>query len=279
MIPDVQLIIDSAEIPSVPDVLQDILTLSKDPQASSRQLEQLIRKEPGLVAYLLKTVNSSYYGFPKKISSLNQTIVMLGFSSVQSIASGLMLIDTFNNLPGLNKKYVLTIWDHSLFCAGLIRIIGKKMDAKKQEEMFLASMVHNVGHLVLSQYFGPAYDQLIEQTPFPPPENEMELLNVDHTEAGSSLLEKWKFSPDIISSVATHHNSKSYIGEKQDLYHLQTCDLLARLFDGDFLDSETCSSEDLSKLLEDIGWTWEDLRKQKEQIQTVKEGVSQTVSL
>jgi HD-like signal output (HDOD) protein len=46
---ELQIILDGAEIPSVPKVLQKIIALSRDPSASSRQLEQLVRQEPGLV--------------------------------------------------------------------------------------------------------------------------------------------------------------------------------------------------------------------------------------
>ena len=56
----VQTIIDGAEIPSVPDVLQKILILADDPRSSSKDLEQTILQEPGLVTHLLKTVNSAY---------------------------------------------------------------------------------------------------------------------------------------------------------------------------------------------------------------------------
>ena len=110
----VRMLIEGAEIPSVPHVLQEILTLTSDPAGSSRKLEELILKEPGLVTYLLKTVNSAHYAFTQKINSVQHAIVLLGFSAVKSMASALALIDAFNNLPGLNKTYVLKIWKHSL---------------------------------------------------------------------------------------------------------------------------------------------------------------------
>ncbi|MFH2002273.1 MAG: HDOD domain-containing protein, partial [Planctomycetota bacterium] len=62
----VQSIVNGAEIPSIPHVLQRILSVANDPNSSSQDLEKLIVQEPGLVAHLLKTVNSAYYAFSQK---------------------------------------------------------------------------------------------------------------------------------------------------------------------------------------------------------------------
>jgi len=79
-----QTIIEGAEIASVPHILQEILTKANDPSSSSRSLEEIIHKEPGLAAHLLKTANSAYYSTSREISSLKHSIVMLGFLTVFS---------------------------------------------------------------------------------------------------------------------------------------------------------------------------------------------------
>ena len=103
-------IVEGIEIPSIPHVLRKILMLTNDPNSSSRDIEKLVLSEPGLVTHILKTVNSAFFGTPCEVRSVNHAIVLLGFSAVRSIVSGLVLIDVFHNLPGLDKKYVLNIW-------------------------------------------------------------------------------------------------------------------------------------------------------------------------
>jgi HD-like signal output (HDOD) protein len=210
-------IVEGAEIPSIPHVLQAILALTSDPASSSRELEEKILTEPGLVAHLLKTVNSAYFGLSKKVASINQTIVLLGFTSVRSIASGLILINAFNHLPRLARRYVLTIWTHSLGSAGLTRILAGPRRREKQEELFLAAMVHNVGHLVLAQYFQQKYDDLAKGDPFPSVEEERRHFGVDHPEVGAMLLEEWKFTKEIIQLVRAHHQPELFEGEAADI--------------------------------------------------------------
>lgn len=265
----VQAIVNSAEIPSIPHVLQQILSVANDPNSSSQDLEKLIVQEPGLVAHLLKTVNSAYYAFSTKISSINHAIVLLGFSTVSGIASGLALIDAFNNMPGLNKKYVLKVWKHALTSAGLIKVLAGKMDKNTQDELFLAAMVQNVGHLILSQYFGNDYEKLIQEETFPSMEKELVLFGTHHAEAGALLLETWKFSPGIIELIGKHHTPEDAGDAERFLRIMGLCDRLAR--EGDalrvFMELEESELDPLFvEQLNSVDLSWDALQEQKEKL-------------
>ncbi len=266
---NVKNVIDGAEIPSIPHVLQQILALASDPSSSSKDLEKLVLKEPGLVTHLLKTVNSAYYGLGREITSINHAIVLLGYLAVKSIVSGLALIDAFNNIPGLNKEYVLQIWKQSLASAGLIKILAQKSPREKQDDLFLSAMVQNVGHMVLAQYFQSKYDELIDENHFPTADQEKECFNVDHTEIGAFLLESWKFPPKIAELVKFHHSPESFEGEQIDIQYIEVCNLLSYKNEGllAFLEqSENDVDPELINKLKEVAWSWEDLQEEKERL-------------
>lgn len=258
-------IVEGADIPSIPHVLQQILMVTNDPNSSSSDLEKLILTEPGLVTHLLKTVNSAYYAFSTKITSVNHAIVMLGFSTVSGIASGLALIDAFNNIPGLNREYVLKVWKHALSCAGMIKVLAKGFDKKEQEKLFLTAMVQNVGHLVLSQYLGDKYEALLHDTDFPSIEDEQEKFEMDHMELGAYLLETWKFSPEITTLVAAHHKG----GESKEILYLEICDVLARegMNLNEFMEQEEADLDPkFLDCLTQADLRWDQIRENKELI-------------
>ena len=262
-------IVEGAEIPSIPHVLHAILTLTSDPASSSRELEEKILTEPGLVTHLLKTVNSAYFGLSQKVASIKQTIVLLGFTSVRSIASGLTLINAFNHLPHLTRRYVLTVWTHSLASAGLTRILARSRLQEKQDELFLAAMVHNVGHLVLAQYFQQEYDDLAKGNPFPSVEEEKKRFEVDHAEVGAILLEEWRFAEEIVHLVRAHHQPELFAGEATDINTLVLCEALSRRGAKlrEFLEKNESEVEaDILAMLPGLGWKWEDLQEKKEAI-------------
>ncbi len=260
-------IIQGSEIPSVPHVLRKILVLADDPDSSSRDLERLVMQEPGLVTHLLKTVNSAYYATNREITSVNRAIVMLGFLAVKSIASGLALIDAFNNIPGLNKDYVLTVWRQSLTCAGLIKILSRGMPRNRQDDLFLTAMVHNAGHLVLAQYFQSDYDVLIQDEPFPSPEQERGHFQTDHAEAGALLLDKWKFPERIVELVRFHHNPENYPGNPVLLKYLEICNIISekhRNLDEFLKQPEENVDPSFMDSLNEIDLSWKGLKDKQE---------------
>ncbi len=220
-------IIQSADIPSIPHVLQKILSLADNPRTSSADLEKYVTQEPALVAQLLKWVNSAAYALPSRVSSIAHAMILLGFSTVKSIASGMVLINTFDDVDGLEKAYVNKMWKHTLSASALIKILTKDESNKRKDDFFLAAMIHDVGYMVLKQFFRKKYDALLRMKEYPTVEMEQKALGVDHASIGAELLTEWKFAETVIQMVRFHHNIEKYVGDKKDLYYLKLCDDMA----------------------------------------------------
>ena len=70
-----------------------VIDLTADPKATPADLERVIGMDQALAAKLLTLANSSYYGLPRRISSLREAVVFLGFKTLRNMA---MTITTFN---------------------------------------------------------------------------------------------------------------------------------------------------------------------------------------
>ncbi len=266
---DIKAIVQAAEIPSVPQILQRILMMADDPRSSAAQLEELIIQEPGLVTHLLKTVNSAFYARPNKIDSIRQTIVILGMNIVRSIASGLVMINSFDSLTGVSKKYIQAVFGHSIVSANMMNIFAGKESLSKREPLYLAGMVHDVGRLILAQYFREEYMNITKEELLPSIEKEKELFEVDHSELGCELLDEWKFPDDVISIVKCHHNPEGYGGDEKDIYYLKICSFISKRVDSldEFLSQDKEKVEDdFLVLLDRIGWDWSMVIENKEKI-------------
>ncbi len=266
---DIKAIVQAAEIPSVPQILQRILMMADDPRASAAQLEELIIQEPGLVTHLLKMVNSAFYARPQKIDSIRHTIVILGMNTVRSIASGLVMINSFDSLTGVSKKYIQAVFGHSIVSANMMNIFAAKESLSKREPLYLAGMVHDVGRLILAQHFREEYMDVTKEEPLPSIEKEKEMFEVDHSELGSELLDEWKFPDDVISIVRCHHDPESYEGDEKDIYYLKTSAFLSKQVNGmeEFLSQDKEKVEDdFLILLDRMGWDWSMVLENKEKI-------------
>src|SRR3954470_4785399 len=63
---------------TLPEVTVRIIKTVEDPRSSAAQLHSIIAHDPALVTRILKVVNSSFYGLPGQIGSIERGIVLLG---------------------------------------------------------------------------------------------------------------------------------------------------------------------------------------------------------
>lgn len=261
-------IIQTAEIPSIPHVLQQILSLADNPRTSSSDLEKYVTQEPALVAQLLKWVNSAAYSLPQRVSSISHAMIILGFSTVKSIASGMILVNAFDDISGLSKEFVSKIWKHTLSAAAIMKILCKKEDPKARDDLFLAAMIHDVGYMVLRQYFGDSYDALFKKEEYPSPSLEQSKFKINHAEIGAELLTEWKFPESVISLVRYHHDFEEFEGDTKFLHYLRVADFMAEeenltaFFDEEEEHLDMQFVDDLHA----IGWTWAQIKKQQEDL-------------
>lgn len=265
MSPTPQTIIQTAEVPPIPGVLQQILALADDPRTTSSELEKLVSQEPALASQLLKWVNSAYYALPRRVSSISHAMILLGFSTVKSLASGLMLINAFNDMSTEHKEFVSRVWEHCLLGANFSKILSYREASTKQDDLFLAAMIHDVGYIILREYFAKRYAELLKKNHFPTPEEENAELGVNHVEIGTAILENWIFPEEVTELVRHHHNLNAYPGNKKDIAFLILSDKLSdlkhlRLF---FEKEQKEVDPKLLDLFKLAGWEWPQVRAAK----------------
>jgi len=68
------------EISTLPQVMQRVMQIIIDERSSARDLADEISRDQALTAKILKIVNSAFFGFYRKISSIQDAVVILGYS-------------------------------------------------------------------------------------------------------------------------------------------------------------------------------------------------------
>src|SRR5437762_12970437 len=103
-----------ADLPPLPAVVTRIMETVNNPDTSANDLNKLIAMDQGLSSKVLRIVNSAYYGFPKRISTLTQAVVILGYTTVRNLVLG---VSAFGLLGQKSMPYGLNrgkLWEHSV---------------------------------------------------------------------------------------------------------------------------------------------------------------------
>ena len=209
-IPDPQKIIEKIDdLPTLPRTVLKITELVNDPKSSAKELARVITDDQVLTARLLKLVNSSFYGFPERISTVTGAIVLLGFDAIRNLLLTTSVFDLFANRNRQKKQDQEKFWDHSLGCAVGAKVIGNYLRHDKIEELFVSGLLHDIGKIVEMMYLADEYTKVVavidkENILMTTAENKV--LGYNHAEVGKLLAEKWNLPVKLVQVIAHHHH-------------------------------------------------------------------------
>lgn len=219
-----KIIMTTRDLPAMPQVAGKVLELSSDPNTSAGLLQQVISDDQAMTGRILKIANSAMYSCSRKIKTLTEAIVMLGFNSIRSLvvtSAARNLYKTGNSSrTGLKERL---LWEHSIGCAFACKLMVASRIPSLQEEAFLAGLMHDIGKLVLNLQVPEVFDEIVqvvynENKSFA--ETERSFLDFDHTHVGSLLVNKWKLSPMLEDVILEHHSEDSFTADKPLLLYL-----------------------------------------------------------
>jgi HD-like signal output (HDOD) protein len=188
-------------------VINQVQNLISNPDSNMEQIAALISKDQAITARVLRLVNSAYFGMNTKITSIQQAIVILGLNTVRNLTLGVSVIKTFKKQDSshFNRE---KFWLHSFETAQLAKLIARQKKLPEVEDYFLAGLLHDIGILVLDQYFNNDFAKAIEHSlgeGLHLPEAESGILGADHTEIGEFISEKWQIPPYLVHCIRHHH--------------------------------------------------------------------------
>jgi len=194
--------------PNIPSAAAKILSLLDDPDTSAEQIGEILRYDPGLTANLLKLTNSSYFGLPSKVGSVNQALVLLGWKKLaQLILSACTTAVMAKPVPGYDLQPG-ELWRHSIAVSVVAEGLSRELGVTGVDEIFTAALLHDVGKLVLGDFIrdntSSIDDESLREVSFE--KVEQRLFGIDHAEIGARILSNWSFPETIITAVRWHHD-------------------------------------------------------------------------
>ncbi len=198
---------DVKSFPSMPAAALKLLALLKDDDASSGQIEQVLRYEPGLTANILKLTNSAYFGLPTRVGSIRQAILLLGWKKlIQIVLTSCVSAIIDKPVQGYDLP-AGDLWRHSIAVSVATETLIKLLKLSVPDEVFTAALLHDVGKMVLGRYVEAEIlhmdEEAMQGLSFEQVERSM--FGIDHAEIGAKILRRWSFPTAMINIVRWHH--------------------------------------------------------------------------
>lgn len=196
-------------IPSFPKVAHRVLAMVEEPNVKAHDLAEVIQYDQAITANVLKICNAAYFGLPRKVSSLDEALVVIGHDILKDIIITSSAARFYKGKVG--EGYDLgqgDLWKHSIATGIMGRLLVPYIKDVDPASAFTAGLLHDIGKRILSSFVADDFNRIVkkvaeEKITFV--QAELDCIGITHAELGGMILEKWNFSDDMVMAVKQHH--------------------------------------------------------------------------
>lgn len=187
------------DIAVLPQVVCQVVEATGNEDASVKKLEETILIDPGLSARLLIQANSAHYALPKKVTSIRESVMFLGFKGVRQIAMAVGVFDLFLGKTDIESMRRRAWWKQSLEVALVCRSMADFIPGVNPDEAYTCGLLHLIGKTILDRYNPNDYTRVQQVVDQGAPDllAERAVFGCDHIAVASAAATKWGF-PDVL---------------------------------------------------------------------------------
>ncbi len=191
---------DPQRLPRRPQLLPQLLSTLNDADASSRDIAEIIGRDPALAANLLKLANSALYRrHEAPVESLDRAVAMVGVDGLRHLVAVALMQPVMRVEGGVFGRLPDLIWDHTqrtaLIAAQAVRPGGR-------EDVFAAqllALLQGLGAVVVVQVLRDAC--AATKGSLPPADVVAGLLHRWAPRVGQAVAREWDLSARLMQAL------------------------------------------------------------------------------
>ena len=253
----------------MPHVAQKVLSVLNNDDVTAQDIHDIVLKDEGLTSAILKVVNSAYYSGNRKISTIKDAVVRLGFMAVKNLVIAYASKKFYEDAKSLMAN---KLWQHSQAVAFLTAEIAKMKGYKNIELAFISGLLHDIGKTFMLQFYSDAYDLILSEV-YTDRESfllvEEEKLDFTHVDLANTVLKSWNFDDLLIDAIGKHHMPEEVSDDEPLALYINLADYISYNLGYAVYqkESELFSLQSAQR----IGFSAEDYEKVKEKVKDAEE--------
>ena len=217
-------------LPSVPVLYWRIMDEINSPSPSISRVAEIVSKDPGMTAKVLKVANTSTNP-QNRVTDIVYATHMIGLENLKSFVLAAELFEKVSNDSMSEDFDIDALWYHGLTVGEYAMRIAEFEAAEKRivDASYTAGLLHDIGLLILASKLPGEFQGVLDyarkhgSTLF---QAERKVLGVTHAEIGAYLLDLWGLHDAVVKAIS-HHFFPS--GDEHDLYTFQEDDAFSPL--------------------------------------------------
>lgn len=243
------LVDDIQGLVSLPEVALKINDLMDDPDTTVDDVGKLISQDPALTIRVLAIANSPFYGFSSEISTISRAVTVLGTKQITDVVLSTATTNAFKGIS-IDLISVDDFWYHSLYCGLLAQELSCKHNPPLRDSMFVAGLLHDIGHLVMlnkiPDLLQDALLRTVQGESLPLYLEEQQVIGFDHAQVGAELARAWNLPAYLVECIEFHHEPQKAKEFKLEVALIHIANAVASLPYDDDIDESDLKSIDNS---------------------------------
>lgn len=194
--------LEAASRRALPAVALRVLEVGEFERFSAHELSQAIASDASLTAQVLRLANSAFFGFPRRIGTVRDAVVLLGFRAVRSAALACCLAEALPS-PAPEVLDRRAVWRFSVV-VGLLAEVLARAEGAHMDTAFTGGILHGVGRLALAERRPVAFARAVEAAQrdgVPLVDAQRRALGYTDAEIGRALAKRWGL-PEPLAAAA-----------------------------------------------------------------------------
>ena len=196
------------DLPTFPVIVTRLLELTQDQSSKIGDLVRVVETDPAITARLLRIANSPYYSFQRQISTVRESVILLGYNEVRRLALNLTihknLVDSGQG-ESFDQQH---FWRHSLAVAIIAKRLADETKLVDPEEAYAAGLLHDIGKTLLEHHGKISYSEFLEFVDDQPSvvlEEEQRIFGESHETIGALYASYCALPETLVNAILFHH--------------------------------------------------------------------------
>ena len=192
---------------ALPFLASEVLAVTADGGSSVRDLVDVVERDQGVTARILKLANSSYFVGEGRTTTVAQAIGKLGFKGIREMVLGMSLVENLGESGGGHLDR-FAFWRHSLAVGTLTDLLAEHVNLEFAEYCMVAGILHDLGRAVADDLFREQYGDIVANAAESDcflRVSENRVLGLDHALIGGRVARNWRLPDSIVGSIVYHH--------------------------------------------------------------------------
>lgn len=196
-------ILTKVNLQAQPKILIELNRLARSEDVNFDVVSELVSRDVGLSAKMLKLASSPMYSKGQKFGSVNEALMAIGFEEFRTCFSSVTLSDFMSKVGYPYKGF----WDHSRTVAILCREISERLARRHATHAYTLGLFHDVGAVLIPLHNRAYIDHIHRALPlyFGITDLEFKLVKTNHCAVGEIFGRNWGLHEDILVAMRYHH--------------------------------------------------------------------------